>query len=184
MILYSSLFNSYAHRFVPRTWEHDYIAITSQNTGCWSSIGRMGGRQEVNLQPLGCFMQSGTALHELMHALGFLHEQNRYERDDYVKINYENIKPSAKNNFYKSSSYSSNGLGVAYDFTSIMHYSVTAFSKNGGPTITPKKKVLNGVKIGQRRGFSEKDLLKINTMYKCEARRKKKPAKKGKTKVL
>lgn len=124
-------------------------------------------------------MQAGTAIHELMHTLGFLHEQNRYERDDFVKINYENIKPKAKNNFYKSSSYSSNGLGVAYDFTSIMHYSVHAFSKNGNPTITPKKKVVSGVKVGQRKGFSEKDLLKINTMYKCEARRKKKRSMKG-----
>lgn len=115
-----------------------------------------------------------------MHALGFLHEQNRYERDDYVKINYDNIKPNAKNNFYKSSSYSSNGLGVPYDYTSIMHYSVHAFSKNGNPTITPKKQVVSGVKIGQRIGFSEKDLLKINTMYKCEGRRKKTPTKKGK----
>lgn len=139
----------------------------------------------MNLQPTGCFMhRQGTAIHELMHALGFLHEQNRYERDDFVKVNYENIKPTAKNNFYKSSSYSSNGLGVAYDFSSIMHYSVYAFTKNGGPTITPKKKVVTGVKIGQRRGFSEKDLQKINTMYRCEGKRTKRPTQKSKKKVM
>lgn len=32
-------------RFKPRTNEQDYISIVSGNTGCWSSVGRIGGRQ-------------------------------------------------------------------------------------------------------------------------------------------
>jgi hypothetical protein len=28
-----------------------------------------------------------------MHAVGFLHEQNRYERDSFVRIAFQNIKP-------------------------------------------------------------------------------------------
>lgn len=32
-------------RFKPRTYERDYVTFTSDNTGCWSSVGRIGGKQ-------------------------------------------------------------------------------------------------------------------------------------------
>lgn len=73
-------------------YDDDFIVITNQPTGCWSSVGRIGGRQEVNLQSPGCLSKIGTPIHELMHALGFVHEQNRWERDDHVTIIWSNIK--------------------------------------------------------------------------------------------
>lgn len=80
-------------KWVPRTGaERDYVSITNSNTGCWSSVGRLGGRQELNLQSPGCVSKKGTVMHEMMHALGFLHEQNRWERDKHVTVNYDNIQ--------------------------------------------------------------------------------------------
>jgi hypothetical protein len=35
----------------------------------------------------------GTIIHELLHALGFYHQQSATERDDYVRINWNNIEP-------------------------------------------------------------------------------------------
>lgn len=32
-------------RFKPRSNEHDYISLVNGNTGCWSSVGRVGGKQ-------------------------------------------------------------------------------------------------------------------------------------------
>lgn len=32
-------------RFRARTYERDYVSFTSDQTGCWSSVGRLGGRQ-------------------------------------------------------------------------------------------------------------------------------------------
>jgi hypothetical protein len=57
-------------KFVPRTSEKDYVSIENSNSGCWSSVGRIGGKQVVNLQQGGCTSKIGTILHELLHALG------------------------------------------------------------------------------------------------------------------
>lgn len=32
-------------RFKARTYERDYVSFTNDQTGCWSSVGRIGGRQ-------------------------------------------------------------------------------------------------------------------------------------------
>ena len=56
-------------------------------------------------------------------------------------------------------------LGVQYDYESIMHYSRTAFSVNGQPTVLPKRDPF--ANLGQRDGFSHSDILKINKLYRC-----------------
>ncbi|XP_030371763.1 zinc metalloproteinase nas-1-like [Scaptodrosophila lebanonensis] len=151
-------------RFVPRSIERDYISIVSGNSGCWSSVGRVGGKQEVNLQSPGCLGRPGTAIHELMHALGFLHEQNRMERDGFVAIQYQNVQPSAKSNFDKAAR--TEAFGVPYDYGSVMHYSANAFSTNGQPTIVAVR-AGGSSKMGQRDGFSDYDVEKLNKMYDC-----------------
>ncbi|XP_064554677.1 zinc metalloproteinase nas-1 [Drosophila montana] len=155
-------------RFRPRTNEKDYISIVNGKSGCWSSIGRLGGRQEVNLQSPNCLRTYGTPIHELMHALGFLHEQNRYERDAYVQVLSENVKPGMLANFDKGSARTQSGFGVDYDYASVMHYSTTSFSRNGQPTLKALRSNPDARQMGQRRGFSPSDVRKINAMYKCK----------------
>ncbi|XP_011346875.1 zinc metalloproteinase nas-4 [Ooceraea biroi] len=158
-------------RFKPYTGqENDYIRITAGNTGCWSSVGRIGGRQDVNLQVPGCVTKKGTVVHELMHAVGFLHEQSRYERDGYVYILWQNILNGHSGNFEKASRGTTDAFGVGYDYDSVMHYSKNAFSKNGQPTIVPIGN--SRIELGQREGFSKRDIQKIRRMYKCSRRRR------------
>ena len=58
-------------------------------------------------------------------------------RDDWVKINWENIEPGYYGNFFKYTEEEVTGFGVDYDYDSAMHYSRTGFSINGEDTITP-----------------------------------------------
>ncbi|CRK97307.1 CLUMA_CG010702, isoform A [Clunio marinus] len=154
-------------KFIPRRpSDRDYISIENAPTGCWSSIGRIGGKQIVNLQTPLCLSLIGTVLHELLHVVGFFHEQNREDRDSYVTINSKNIRDGYQVNFAKIKKGDSTSFGVGYDYGSVLHYSADAFSKNGKPTIVAKKKTNEA--MGQRKGFSQKDIEKINKMYKCQ----------------
>lgn len=126
-------------KFIPRRpRDIDFISIQSESTGCWSSLGRVGGSQIVNLQNPGCLQTIGTVIHELMHAVGFYHEQNREERDQHVYIALNNIIPSTRNNFDKATKGTTSGYGVPYDFGSVMHYGAYAFSANNQATIVAK----------------------------------------------
>lgn len=153
-------------RWVRWSGEDDYVYFVAGNTGCWSSVGRVGGMQELNLQTPGCLTKKGTVIHEMLHALGFLHEQNRYERDSHVSIMWQNIQRGRENNFQKATADTTDNQGVPYDYRSVMHYSANAFSANGQPTIVPK---IKGVELGQREGLSRGDVKKIRKMYKCPA---------------
>ncbi|XP_011705310.1 PREDICTED: astacin-like, partial [Wasmannia auropunctata] len=79
-------------RFELRTNQKDYIKIVSDNTRCWSYVGKIGGEQIINLQIPGCVTKKGTVVHEIMHAAGFWHEQSRDDRDKYVTIIWDNIQ--------------------------------------------------------------------------------------------
>lgn len=69
-----------------------YFFSTKQvlSFSCHSSIGRDTGPQNLVLGS-SCYY-IGVILHELNHAVGFFHEQSRYDRDDYILVNWENIQ--------------------------------------------------------------------------------------------
>jgi hypothetical protein len=124
-------------------------------SGCSSYVGMKGGRQPIRLAP-GC---KKAVVHEIGHALGLFHEQSHPERDQFVTIRWANIKPGAEHNFAIKQN---PGRTTAYDYGSIMHYSATAFSRNGKPTITPKDMA---ARIGQRERLSPLDIQGIKLLY-------------------
>lgn len=138
--------------------QRDYIRVVNKD-GCYSSLGKKGGGQDLSLKRQGC-MHRGIIQHEFIHALGFRHEHTRSDRDEHVKINWGNIKRGMQFNFKKGRT---NNLNTPYDYASIMHYGRTAFSINGRDTITPN----SNARIGQRQRMSKWDIKRINRLYGC-----------------
>ena len=65
--------------------------------------------------------QIGKVCHLIGHVLGFFHEQSRPDREDSVKILYENINPFKFINFEYYPNTVINTYGLPYDYSSIMH---------------------------------------------------------------
>ncbi|MEK6642318.1 MAG: M12 family metallopeptidase [Planctomycetota bacterium] len=151
-----------------------------------SPVGRQGGQQIINIVSWGTQI---IIVHELYHSLGFWHEQSASDRDTYVTINFGNICGSSAvpgnqcnanvcqgcsdsmGNFI-SCAFNFNitagaGLWGPYDFDSFMHYGRTAFSCNGGDTITvnPTWNAQWQSVIGQRTHFSLVDELSCRGIY-------------------
>jgi Astacin (Peptidase family M12A) len=143
-------------RFPKRNRQRDYISFEARD-GCFSMVGRRGGKQVISLGA-GCTV--GSAIHEIGHALGLWHEQSREDRDQFVTVVRENIRPEAIHNFDKHI-LDGDDLG-SYDYASIMHYPRKAFSKNNMDTIVPAQQ---GVEIGQRNGLSKRDVASLKLIY-------------------
>jgi len=70
-------------RFHRRNSERSYVSFYRGN-GCHSPVGmNSNGPNRISLGP-GCDAV-GTALHEIGHSMGFFHEQNRPDRNSYIK---------------------------------------------------------------------------------------------------
>jgi Astacin (Peptidase family M12A) len=150
-------------RFVERTTQADYVEIYN-GAGCSSSLGRIGGKQQISMSKNGCITK-GTVMHEIIHALGYAHMQNHIDRDNFVRVNFINIILNKRSNFEKVSSSAYGNFGTAYDYLSVMHYRRDAFSRNGKDTIVPlDAKYLNVIGSAE---LSAGDVARIKNMYKC-----------------
>uniref|UniRef100_A0A3P9DTV8 Metalloendopeptidase n=4 Tax=Haplochromini TaxID=319058 RepID=A0A3P9DTV8_9CICH len=148
-------------RFRPyQDGDHEWLSIESRN-GCYSYVGRQGGGQTVSLSRQGCLYHS-TVQHELLHALGFNHEQTRSDRDNYIRVYWENILDDMVYNFYKIDTLNQ---GTPYDYNSVMQYERYAFSKNNQPTMVPIPN--SNVMLGGATQMSKNDIDRLNRLYQC-----------------
>lgn len=146
--------------FRPHEGESDYLFFKySPEDACYSYVGRQGGEQEVVLHG-GC--KKGQIMHELLHAVGFVHEHSREDRDQYIWIHWNQIEPYRLNQFQKLAKEISNPAGVDFDFGSILLYPSDAFSANGESTITRT----DGSRFeANRESLSTLDIVRVNALY-------------------
>lgn len=127
---------------VLRTSQNGYLHVTEDvaetvnAAPCFSIIGqpRRLVRYEIHLGPT-CWADS-TVYHEQGHAIGFIHEHQRPDRDSYVTIDLSNVPVDLRGNFTRVTSLVDQ-LGP-YDFLSIMHYRYNSFAADTSrATIVP-----------------------------------------------
>jgi len=134
-------------------------------------------KQKLNMGQ-GCEHQM-IAVHEFGHTLGMAHEQTRPDRDNNLKIIWDNIQGGAK------SQYQTNQQAYTakpYCYASVMHYGrYAATVRRGEPAMTPINCSTSwDAQFGGQRGCPEEtgqwgisdglvacDIEQLNAMYKC-----------------
>lgn len=141
----------------------------------------VGKKDDWDYQELILDKSDPSALHEICHALGLIHEHSRSDRDTYVKIHYENIIESEKNKDGKYTNFdiwTSETLYSSFDIQSVMMYHSYAYAKKpqknilgffetGTPTITIVEKGKDTGKTfnRQRESLMDGDKYVLNKMY-------------------
>lgn len=133
----------------------DFVFVDTDEFCGRSKLGMTFGKQEIELN---CTNQR-TIVHEILHALGFYHEQTRLDRDNHININWNNIDSEFKSNFDTSISQSYGD----FDYNSVMLYSSFAFAFDRSiPTMTKKS---DGSTFTGGSNLSQTDINALLDMY-------------------
>jgi len=155
-------FNAHTNvQFVPYDNQSDAVIFVKGEKNCMSYLGRTGGVQPIYLSEK-CGMNEIS--HELMHALGFVHEQSRSDRDQYVEILWDNIEEQYQSQFAMvpeplMESY----FNSPFDAHSIMMYEPHMFATQ--PALETMK-MKNGAPLTPYTGtMSQSDIERVNRLY-------------------
>lgn len=150
------------------TFQESSTQISSNGINFISSSGVNNspvGKQSVNnINLLYNLNVGGVAAHEILHTLGYFHEQSRTDRDSYIVINTSNIESGKEHNFqtFSQQGYDGKNFGP-YDYQSIMHYGSWDFSEDISiPTIT---KLDGSCFNSQRTYLTNGDLAALDRLY-------------------
>lgn len=152
----------------------NFVRIQNSNRNN-SSVGMQGGCQIINIAN---WFPQNVIVHELLHCLGFFHEQSRPDRDNFVRVNCNNIQGGCDGDIFKVNFRIEDDASVygPYDFGSVMHYNQCAFSMDCRPgatcncanvtiTVLPPNNTNWQTAIGQAAGPSNLDLLTLSFLY-------------------
>ncbi len=149
--------------FVLYVDQPDGILFQKGPKDCWSTLGRQGG-----LQPIRIARRCGwkEITHEVLHAFGFLHEQSRFDRDNYVEVLWDNIDREYRPQFERLPRELLGGLvGKPFDYHSVMLYNTGIFAKDKQPNM--RTKTAEPIAPSED-GLSELDIAKVKALFRLD----------------
>ncbi len=155
-------FNSNTNlKLVPYEGGEDSIVFAPFKGHCLSYLGRIGGHQPVFLDDR---CSDSEITHEIMHAVGFVHEHSRPDRDRFVKVNWDNILDEKRDQFETvPEELAKIVMNRPFDFKSAMIYQSSAFAKDRGSWTLQS---LREEKIEPpENGLSSEDIARVNQLY-------------------
>tara|TARA_R110002072_G_scaffold534_5_gene3786 strand:- start:40735 stop:41733 length:999 start_codon:yes stop_codon:yes gene_type:complete len=147
-------------KFVEKTDnDQDYVEIQYVEGRCVSNVGYLGGKQKIGLGS-GCTYVK--IIHELMHTLGFFHEQNRPSSREHIQVLWENIDETNWIQFKVIPKQLISELEIPFSFETVMLYPSTSFSKFDGDFSIVKS---DGSEIQMNEFPNKIDIERINKLY-------------------
>ncbi len=147
-------------QFVPFNGQQDSIVFVPIDDLCLSYLGKIGGHQPIYLSKK---CAEREIAHEIMHALGMIHEQSRPDRDRYLQVLWQNIEPGREDQFVISPDSLFEPIkDRPFDFRSVMLYPPEAFAKQPGlMTLQPLGQAIDPVSSG----LSPEDTSRLWMLY-------------------
>lgn len=154
------MFDGTAVQFVRHTTEDHALVFEAGEKLCLSYVGKVVSKQQIWISPR---CAPDDIAHEIMHALGFVHEQNRTDRDNHIDVHFDNIEEEYALNFEKlPPEFTKLSQLGEFDYSSLMMYPPTMFAKGGRITMEPKQR---DRMISPGNQLSAGDLARINRAY-------------------
>ncbi len=150
-------------RFVPLKEQMDSIVFApSEVPLCLSYVGRIGGHQPIYLDDR---CGEKEIMHEVMHALGYIHEHSRPDRDNYVRVLWNNIELDKQSQFeITPEEFAQPTKGRPFDYNSVMIYGDTDFGRmRGDVTLESLDRDRKVAPVEQ--GLSPEDLERLRIKY-------------------
>lgn len=148
-------------RFIPFTGQADAIIFMKGDSNCASYLGKVGEHQPIFLSEK-CLLPEIS--HELMHALGFIHEQSRVDRDSYIEVLWNNIETAFQSQYAIVPEPLMDSLfDSPFNSNSIMMYSARMFAIE--PEVETMRAKGGAAIVPPPRSLSEVDIARINRLY-------------------